>query len=88
MFEILIGGAIGAIYGLCLDYNLKYSQRKQKKKEEKMNLGNRVSPEESLLMFFKMIHEEDERKRQQQRPVIIIKDCKFYLVKGGSDEWK
>jgi len=84
MLEILVAGAIGVLYAACLRYNLDYSERNSRKDQKKDVLRNE-SDLTTQMQYFQNRYEPNE-SYSSQKPIIIIKDSKVFLVKGGSDE--
>lgn len=83
MIGILVGGLIGVLYGGCLNYNLKYAEKRQREIKEREELRKRESLKRSSLDYSRYNQELEERQ-EQKAPIIVIKDSRVYLVKGGN----
>lgn len=85
MLEILVAGAIGVLYTICLKYNLDYSENASRKAEKRKALRDRENLVGNYLTSMQN-RQEPEEQQKPQKPIILIKDSKVYLVKGGSRE--
>lgn len=82
--------AAGVVWGVAIKRIVDYNRYKNSQTHSKS--GKIDFPKADLPVYQPKNRERDlssyaPPRFEDRRTYIVFKDCKFYIVKGGSDEW-